>query len=103
MNKTAQPSLYGKKGKLQITALHSRCIGAAVCVAQAKGSFVLNQNNKVLIGDLRANPDQVLISAAQNCPTQALLVYKNKKQIWPPAGTKDRALRLQGKTKMKFD
>jgi ferredoxin len=80
------PAQQGTKGELRVVVLHSRCIGAAVCVKEALGSFVLNDKNKALVTDLAKNGDEALLNAARNCPTQAIYIYRGKKQIWPPAG-----------------
>lgn len=76
----------GKKRDLEVIVLHSRCIGASVCVYEAKGSFKLNQARKSLVTDLTKNSDDVLLNAARNCPTQAIFLYRKQKQIWPKPG-----------------
>lgn len=81
-----------KFGDLEVVVLHSRCIGAAVCVHEALGSFSLNDKKKALVTDLSKNPEEVILNAARNCPTQAIAVYKAGKQIWPPTGTAGQAL-----------
>lgn len=74
------------KGDLRVIVLHSRCIGAAVCVKEALGSFELNAKKKALVTDLSKNKNEVILNAARNCPTQAIYIYKGTKQIWPPTG-----------------
>ncbi|MFO0704997.1 MAG: ferredoxin [Candidatus Andersenbacteria bacterium] len=81
---TAQPTQQGTTGDLRVVVLHSRCIGAAICVKEAAGSFVLNDKNKALVSDLTKNRGEVILNAARNCPTQAIYLYRGSKQIWPP-------------------
>jgi len=97
----ATPS--GKKGDLEIVVLHSRCIGAAVCVYEARGSFKLNPEKKALVTDLEANTEEVLMNAARNCPTQAIYIYRNKKQVWPPPGKSGLNKQPSTKLKMRFE
>ncbi len=74
------------KGDLEVTVLQSRCIGAAVCTNEARGSFILNDKKKALVSDLSKNSDEVIEDAARNCPVQAIFIYKQKKQLWPESG-----------------
>jgi ferredoxin len=93
----------GKVGDLEVVVLQSRCIGAAICVAEAQGSFELNATHKAVVTDLTKNKESVLIDAARNCPTQAIYIYKNKKQIWPPAGTQGQKMQPGTNQKMGFE
>ena len=79
-------SQQGIKGELRVVVLHSRCIGAAVCVKEAAGSFTLNDKNKALVTDLKKSSDEAILNSARNCPTQAIYIYRGTKQIWPPPG-----------------
>lgn len=92
-----------KVGDLEVSVLHSRCIGAAVCVHEALGSFRLNDKKKALITDLSKNPEEVILNAARNCPTQAIFVYKAGKQIWPPPGPAGQQLQPGPKLKSGFE
>jgi ferredoxin len=98
-----QGSPQGKAGDLEVVVLQSRCIGAAVCVAEAQGSFELNATRKAVVTDLSKNKESVLINAARNCPTQAIYIYKNKKQIWPPAGAQGQRMQPGSNQKMGFE
>jgi len=96
-------SPQGKFGDLEVVVLHTRCIGAAVCVHEALGSFKLNDKKKALVTDLSVNPESVILNAARNCPTQAIMVYKAGKQIWPPPGPAGQTLVPGPKLKSSFD
>jgi ferredoxin len=87
-NKTSSPAESAKdvKDGLEVVVLQSRCIGASVCVDEARGSFKLNGLKKAVVTDLSKNSDETILNAARNCPTQAIFIYKNKKQIWPVPG-----------------
>jgi len=93
----------GKRGPLEVSVLQSRCIGAAVCVYEAKGSFKLNKANKAEVTDLSASSENAVINAAKNCPVQAIYVYKNKKQIWPEPGPDTASKQPGPESKMNFD
>lgn len=93
----------GKKGDLEIVVLHSRCIGAAICTNEARGSFILNAKKKALVTDLTKNSDHVLEDAARNCPAQAIFLYKQKKQKWPEAGPSGLAKQPGREIKMSFE
>lgn len=98
-----EASPIGKHGDLEVVVLHGRCIGASVCVHEALGSFKLNAKKKALVTDLSANPESVIINAARNCPTQAIMVYKAGKQIWPPPAGSAQATQPGAPVKSRFE
>lgn len=63
------------------------CIGAASCVAIAANSFVLDQQNKVLILEGTWDSDEILLAAAQSCPVFAIKIKDaaTGRQIFPEA------------------
>jgi ferredoxin len=88
---------------LEISVLHSRCIGAAVCTNEAEGSFILNAKKKALVTDLSKNSEDVLVNVARNCPVQAIFIYKQKKQLWPEPGVEGLNKQPGRDVKMSFD
>ena len=98
-----RPSKRGTYDDLEVVVLESRCIGAAVCVAEAAGSFALDDKKRAVVTDLSKNKQSVLVNAARNCPTQAIFIYKNKKQIWPPPGAQSIKFQPGPKQKMGFE
>jgi ferredoxin len=90
-------------GDLEVVVLKSRCIGASVCVHEARGSFELEKGHQAVITDLSKNKEATLVAAARNCPTQAIFIYKNNKQIWPPPGRHGITLQPSPDPKMKFE
>ncbi len=61
------------------------CIGAATCVIVAPKVFEIDAENKAIVltgGELA--DDNLLLLAAQSCPTQAIFLYdKSGKQLFP--------------------
>ncbi len=72
-----------KVAKVQID--RNACIGAATCVVISPNAFALDNDGiaTVLPGALSVSDDE-LITAAQSCPTQAILLFDEAgNQIFP--------------------
>jgi ferredoxin len=89
-----------KKKVKKIVVNRDLCIGAASCIVNAPGVFELDAENKAVMkldgGKKSSDPsdrstledktadDEAIITAAQSCPTKAILVYdEDGKQIYP--------------------
>lgn len=61
------------------------CIGAASCVAVSPKAFALDDQGKVItVGTLPEVSDAQLLSAAQSCPVDAIIIEdENGNKIWP--------------------
>lgn len=60
------------------------CIGAASCIAVAAATFELDKENKAVVTEADATDDDILIAAAESCPTKAILLFdKGGKQVFP--------------------
>lgn len=60
------------------------CIGAASCVAVAPGVFQLDGENKAYVVSENGADQDMIMLAAQSCPTQAIILYdEDGKQIFP--------------------
>lgn len=60
------------------------CIGAASCVAIAPGVFALDGENKAYVVNEKGADDEMILLAAQSCPTKAILLFDEEgKQIYP--------------------
>ncbi len=60
------------------------CIGAASCIALAPGAFELDSEGKAIVKDLTSETAEVLLTAAQSCPTKAIRVYDEEgNQLYP--------------------
>jgi ferredoxin len=72
-------------GKYKIWVDRNLCIGAAVCVAVASKTFVLDKENKAVILET-ADSELVsnLIDAAKGCPVSAIFIEDEKgNRIFP--------------------
>ncbi len=62
------------------------CIGAATCSALAPDVFELDQEMKAIVKNPHGASDEVILEAAQSCPTLAIYIYDDAdKQIFPVA------------------
>lgn len=60
------------------------CIGAASCVAVAGGVFQLDEENKAYVINEKGADDEMILLAAQSCPTKAILLFDEEgNQIYP--------------------
>lgn len=60
------------------------CIGAGSCEVLANNTFGLDEENLVVIKQQNGDSDEDILSAAQSCPVDAILVFDDAgNQIWP--------------------
>jgi len=60
------------------------CIAAASCIAVTGATFQLDNENKVVVIDANTADDEMLVMAAESCPTKAILLFnKENKKIYP--------------------
>jgi ferredoxin len=57
---------------LTIKADRNRCIGSEMCAAAAPGSFSLDTEGKVVVGEELNDPEASLRLAVASCPVGAL-------------------------------
>ncbi len=70
--------------KYKVKVLRDLCIGAASCVAIAPKVFQLDQEAKAIIIDNYDDTPENILSSAQSCPVNAIIVEdENGNQIWP--------------------
>lgn len=71
--------------KYIVEVVKDLCIGAASCVAIAADTFQLDEENKVYIVDSDWDEDDLILAAAQSCPTFAIIIKDaaTGKQIFP--------------------
>lgn len=75
-----------KKKKIhKVTVDRNKCIGAATCIVVAPAAFDLDGTNiAVPKSGAEKLDDDVLLMAAQSCPTQAIILYDEEgNQIFP--------------------
>lgn len=58
------------------------CIGNGACIAHAPKTFKLDDEAKAIITG-ESDKDELVLRAAENCPTRAIILSKGKKQIYP--------------------
>lgn len=60
------------------------CITAASCIAVTGATFQLDNENKAVVIDANAADDETLVTAAESCPTKAILLFdKEGNKIYP--------------------
>lgn len=71
--------------KYQVVVDQNKCIGAAGCVAAAMLTFRLNLDKKSEIIDQDGNSDTEKLTAAQTCPTGAIMIVDTEtgQKMWP--------------------
>lgn len=74
-----------KKGRYTVKVIRDKCIGAASCIAVAPNTYKLDEENKAIILDQKADDDETLLLSAQSCPTAAIEVIDDEtgEKIWP--------------------
>jgi len=72
--------------KYNVKIIRDLCIGVATCVAVAPKVFKLDVENKaILIEGWEAESPEVILQAAQVCPTEAIIIITDEdgRQVWP--------------------
>lgn len=72
--------------KYNVKIIRDLCIGIAACVAVAPKVFRLDRENKaVFIEGWEAESPEVILQAAQTCPTEAIIIISDEegRQVWP--------------------
>jgi len=60
------------------------CTSIASCVAIATNTFELDKDGFSTVKKQNGDSDELILQAAKNCPTNAILVFdENGKKIWP--------------------
>ena len=75
-----------KRKIYKVAIARKACIGAATCIIVAPDAFELDDENIAIVKPeaLDLN-DDMLLMAAQSCPTAAIILYgENGNQIFPP-------------------
>lgn len=74
-----------KKKIHKIVVDRNACIGAATCMVIAPNAFELDDQNIAVVKPGAENEsDDIILMAAQSCPTQAIILYDEEgNQIFP--------------------
>ena len=69
--------LRNKEGSTigKIVVNRDLCIAAVSCIAVSEATFQLDDESKVVAVDPNATDDATIISAAESCPTKAILLF----------------------------
>jgi len=61
------------------------CIGAANCVGIAGNVFKIDAENKAVVISEKGDPDDTIMSAAEACPTKAIILVDEEtgEQVYP--------------------
>jgi len=75
---------FPKRRIAKIYVDRNLCIGAASCIAVAPGVFALDEENKAYVVDENGADQEIILLAAQSCPTRAIILYdEDGNQIYP--------------------
>jgi ferredoxin len=60
------------------------CAGMAICTAIAPDVFELDDEGKAVVVDSLGADSDTIVSAAQDCPLDAIVLYNDEgERIWP--------------------
>lgn len=66
---------------IDVIVQQARCIGSKVCLSAAPGVFHIDYDNTALVVDPEAASEEELLEAAKTCPTRAITVFKDGRQL----------------------
>ncbi|MEK7164909.1 MAG: ferredoxin [Patescibacteria group bacterium] len=73
-----------KRKIIKVVVDRALCIGAASCIAVAPDVFALDSENIAVVKADAPLDDDMLLLAAQSCPTNAIFLYDEEgKQVYP--------------------
>jgi len=69
---------------LKVRIDRNLCIGIENCVAVAPTVFKLDKNNKAVVLDTKSVDEETLMSAAESCPENAVIIEDDDgNQLYP--------------------
>jgi ferredoxin len=66
---------------LEIDIDHNACMGSGNCVYTAPGVFALDDDSIAYVVDPDASPEEAVLTAARQCPTHAITVRRDGKEL----------------------
>ena len=66
---------------MEITINRELCMGSGNCSFWAPGVFDLDDDGIAIVVDVKAQPEDKVILAAQGCPTQAIAITRNGEKV----------------------
>lgn len=59
-------------GKVSVVIDRERCVGSGMCIVYAPGTFAHDEQAKAIVADPAGDPEDVIGTAVEACPTGAL-------------------------------
>ena len=69
--------------RIRIEVDRGLCIGSGDCVDSAPGVFELDHEDKAVVLDPDADPLDMVMDAAGNCPVTAIFIYGEEGVLYP--------------------
>lgn len=71
--------------KVKIEIIREECIGDGACCSDAPGTFEMDEENIAIVKDPFTDDKDTIITAAENCPTEAIIVKdaETGEQLFP--------------------
>jgi ferredoxin len=66
---------------LEVRVNRARCIATKSCIHAAPAVFALDEMRISTVVDPDAEPRDIVIEAAENCPTSAISVFEDGRQL----------------------
>lgn len=71
------------QNRIRIEVDRGLCIGSGDCVDSAPGVFELDGEDKARVIDPDADPQDMVLDAASNCPVTAIFIYGEDGPLYP--------------------
>ena len=72
-----------ESGPLNVAIDRSACKGSGPCFVLAPGTFALDDTMIAICLDPGAEPEEKLLAAAEQCPTQAIYLSRGDISLYP--------------------
>jgi ferredoxin len=77
MGTSIRNAAYDQAMDLEVDIDRDVCMGSGNCVYTVPGVFDLDDDSIAVVLDPKASPEDMVIAAARNCPTHAIMVRRN--------------------------
>jgi ferredoxin len=71
----------GRALTLEIRIDPEKCMGSGNCSFWAPGTFELGDDGVAVVTDAQGDPEDKIVLAAKGCPTQAIAVTKDGREL----------------------
>jgi len=69
--------------EIQAAVDRSLCVGSGPCFVLAPRAFGLDESMKAVVLDPEVEPEEALLEAAHECPTQAIFLSRRGEPVYP--------------------